>query len=276
MQFAVVLAGKYEIARRRSADGVTDPRGHVRRRATRGPSSSSPNLANAIIEYYEKFLGPFPSPSSTSSRSTTSASARRRRARCSSPRRPSSAARRREPVLLAGRQREVRPRDRAPVLGHRRQDAEPGGAVAHGVLRRVLRGAVPQDVQERSDVQHAGRTGGRTRSGRTTPRRSRWATASGSRAITTRQAFRTADLLYNKGAYLLLHALHKELGDKTFFTFLKSYQKSFAWKFGYDEERRGPAPVHDQEGLHAVLREVLLGHGDARVIDGWRRRGARP
>ncbi len=38
-------------------------------------------------------------------------------------------------------------------------------------------------------------------------------------------------LLYNKGP-LLLAALHKELGDETFLTFLKSYQKSFAWKFG--------------------------------------------
>ena len=33
--------------------------------------------------------------------------------------------RRGEPVLLAGRQRAVRPRDRAPVLGPRREDAEP-------------------------------------------------------------------------------------------------------------------------------------------------------
>jgi Peptidase family M1 domain len=38
-------------------------------------------------------------------------------------------------------------------------------------------------------------------------------------------------LLYNKGP-ALLYALHKELGDEVFFTFLKSYQKSFAWKFG--------------------------------------------
>jgi hypothetical protein len=38
-------------------------------------------------------------------------------------------------------------------------------------------------------------------------------------------------LLYNKGP-LLLAALHKELGDEMFLTFLKSYQKSFAWKFG--------------------------------------------
>jgi Peptidase family M1 domain len=46
----------------------------------------------------------------------------------------------------------------------------------------------------------------------------------------TRFAIRTG-LIYDKGAYLLA-ALHKELGDDTFFTFLKSYQKSFRWKFG--------------------------------------------
>ena len=38
-------------------------------------------------------------------------------------------------------------------------------------------------------------------------------------------------LLYNKGP-LLLYALHKELGDEVFLTFLKSYQKNFRWKFG--------------------------------------------
>jgi hypothetical protein len=38
-------------------------------------------------------------------------------------------------------------------------------------------------------------------------------------------------LIYDKGACLLA-ALHKELGDDMFLTFLKSYQKSFRWKFG--------------------------------------------
>jgi hypothetical protein len=38
-------------------------------------------------------------------------------------------------------------------------------------------------------------------------------------------------LLYGKGA-LLLAALHKELGDQLFLTFLKSYQRSFRWKYG--------------------------------------------
>jgi hypothetical protein len=48
--------------------------------------------------------------------------------------------------------------------------------------------------------------------------------------VTTRFFIRNG-LLYNKGP-AILYALHKELGDETFFTFLKSYQKSFAWKFG--------------------------------------------
>jgi hypothetical protein len=47
---------------------------------------------------------------------------------------------------------------------------------------------------------------------------------------TTQFAIRTG-LLYQKGP-LLLYALHKELGEQTFLTFLKSYQKSFRWKFG--------------------------------------------
>ena len=38
-------------------------------------------------------------------------------------------------------------------------------------------------------------------------------------------------LLYNKGP-LLLYALHKELGDTQFLTFMKSYTKSFNFKFG--------------------------------------------
>ena len=46
----------------------------------------------------------------------------------------------------------------------------------------------------------------------------------------TRFTIRTA-LLYDKGAYLLA-AIHKEVGDQVFLTFLKSYQKTFRWKFG--------------------------------------------
>jgi aminopeptidase N len=38
-------------------------------------------------------------------------------------------------------------------------------------------------------------------------------------------------LIYDKGA-LLLAALHRDLGDQMFLSALKSYQKSFRWKFG--------------------------------------------
>lgn len=38
-------------------------------------------------------------------------------------------------------------------------------------------------------------------------------------------------LIYAKGAYLLA-GLHRELGDAMFLTFLKSFQRSFRWKFG--------------------------------------------
>jgi len=45
-------------------------------------------------------------------------------------------------------------------------------------------------------------------------------------------------LVYDKGAYLL-YTLHKELGDDTFLTFLKSFQKSFRWKFGSTKKVEG-------------------------------------
>ncbi|MEP6995149.1 MAG: M1 family aminopeptidase [Acidobacteriota bacterium] len=45
-------------------------------------------------------------------------------------------------------------------------------------------------------------------------------------------------LLYDKGP-LVLAALHKEVGDEVFLTFLKSYQKSFAWKFGTTKHLAG-------------------------------------
>ncbi len=46
------------------------------------------------------------------------------------------------------------------------------------------------------------------------------------------------NLLYDKGPYLL-YSLHKQLGDTQFLTFLKSYQKSFLWKFGTTNDVAG-------------------------------------
>ena len=45
-------------------------------------------------------------------------------------------------------------------------------------------------------------------------------------------------LLYGKGPYLLA-ALHKDVGDQMFLTFLKSYQKSFHGKFGTTKDVAG-------------------------------------
>ena len=42
-------------------------------------------------------------------------------------------------------------------------------------------------------------------------------------------------LIYSKGAYLLT-ALHRELGDAVFITFLRSYQKNFHWKAGTTQD----------------------------------------
>jgi hypothetical protein len=57
----------------------------------------------------------------------------------------------------------------------------------------------------------------------------------GDGSVSFRQRFA---LLYEKGPYLL-YTLHKELGDTTFLTFMKSYQKSFAWKAGTTKDVAG-------------------------------------
>jgi aminopeptidase N len=49
------------------------------------------------------------------------------------------------------------------------------------------------------------------------------------------EALSRQGLIYFKGAYLLA-ALHKELGDEMFLTFLKSYQRSFRWKAASTKE----------------------------------------
>ena len=45
-------------------------------------------------------------------------------------------------------------------------------------------------------------------------------------------------LIYDKGAYLLA-TIHKEVGDKTFLTFMKSYQKTFRWQCGNTKDIAG-------------------------------------
>ena len=79
----------------------------------------------------------------------------------------------------------------------------------------------------------------------------------------TRFAIRTG-LIYDKGAYLLA-TLHKELGDDDVPDVPQVVPEVLPMEVRLDEDRRGPASVHDEERLRPVLRGELLGNGNAQV-----------
>jgi hypothetical protein len=76
---------------------------------------------------------------------------------------------------------------------------------------------------------------------------------------TTQYAIRTG-LLYQKGP-LLLAALHRELGDDAFLTFLKSYQKSFRWKFGSTKTVQGLLQFMTKKDYGPFFEENYWGLG---------------
>jgi hypothetical protein len=67
-------------------------------------------------------------------------------------------------------------------------------------------------------------------------------------------------LIYAKGA-LLLAALHRELGDQAFLTFLKSYQKSFRWKYGTTEDAIGLLQFMTKKDYGPWFNENYYGTG---------------
>ena len=75
----------------------------------------------------------------------------------------------------------------------------------------------------------------------------------------TRFSIRTG-LVYDKGAYLLA-ALHKEVGDQTFLTFLKSYQKTFRWKFGSTRHVAGLLQFLTKKDYGPFFEENFWGTG---------------
>jgi hypothetical protein len=75
----------------------------------------------------------------------------------------------------------------------------------------------------------------------------------------TRFSIRTG-LLYDKGAYLLA-SLHKEVGDQTFLTFLKSYQKTFRWKFGSTRHVAGLLQFLTKKDYGPFFEENFWGTG---------------
>lgn len=65
-------------------------------------------------------------------------------------------------------------------------------------------------------------------------------------------------LLYAKGPYVL-YALHKELGDNQFLTFLKSYQKTFRWKFGTTNDLAGLAEFMTKKDYKPFFEKYFWG-----------------
>jgi hypothetical protein len=66
------------------------------------------------------------------------------------------------------------------------------------------------------------------------------------------------NLLYAKGPYLL-YTLHKQLGDTQFLTFMKSYQKSFQWKFGTTNDVAGLLQFMTKTDFRPFLDQYFWG-----------------
>lgn len=65
-------------------------------------------------------------------------------------------------------------------------------------------------------------------------------------------------LLYDKGPYLL-YTLHKQLGDDQFLTFLKSYQKSFRWRFGTTNDVAGLLQFMTKKDFQPFMDQYFWG-----------------
>ena len=65
-------------------------------------------------------------------------------------------------------------------------------------------------------------------------------------------------LLYAKGPYIL-YKLHQELGDNQFLTFLKSYQKSFRFKFGTTNDVAGLLQFVTKKDYSAYMDKYFWG-----------------
>lgn len=67
-------------------------------------------------------------------------------------------------------------------------------------------------------------------------------------------------LVYDKGAYLL-SKIHKDLGDEQFLTFLKSYQKTFRWKYGSTDYVAGMLQFVSKKDFGPFFDENFWGTG---------------
>lgn len=227
--FAVVLAGRYE-HREETRNGVTIRVATYAGRNERAMKQLT-NLAFGIIEYYENFLGPFPFPEFDILEINEYGFGQA------------------PPGVMF-----ITKEAFSPLMGEENQFFSQGvnerfaHEIAHQYWAHVVK--MPSDEEqwltesfaEYSAALFLKQFGGQGTYDRLLAHwKARASYATEVSPIPLANRVHTSDgrdrfrirtgLIYDKGA-LLLAALHKELGDDTFLTFLKSYQKSFRWKFG--------------------------------------------
>jgi hypothetical protein len=227
VQFAVVLAGKYEVAEE-VRNGITIRVATYAIRNPRGVKQLT-NLAEAVIAYYEQFLGPFPFPEYNIIEINDYGFGQA------------------PPGIMF-----ITSEAFNPLLGNMNQFFSQGinerfaHEIAHQYWGHVVK--MPSLEEQWLTEAFAEYCAAFFLKTHRDPsiykslekhwrRRANFANDAAPIALANRvydpvSGFEIRfGLLYDKGA-LLLAALHKELGDDVFLTFLKSYQKSFAWKFG--------------------------------------------
>ena len=227
IQFAVILAGKYEVAEE-VRNGVTIRVATYAIRNPRGVKQLT-NLADNVIQHYQEFLGPFPFPEYDIIEINDYGFGQA------------------PPGIMF-----ITSEAFNPLLGDMNQLFSQGinerfaHEIAHQYWAHVVK--MPSDEEEWLSEAFSEYCAAFFLKTHRDPsvykslekhwrRRADYANEAAPIALAnwvwdpvTRFQIRTG-LLYAKGP-LLLAALHKELGDEMFLTFLKSYQKSFAWKFG--------------------------------------------
>jgi peptidase M1-like protein len=227
IQFAVILGGKYEFEEEKRA-GIT-----VRVASYAGKNSRAikqlTNLAFGIIEYYQRFLGPFPFPEFNILEINSYGFGQ-------------------APPATMFITREAF----NPYIGEANQFFSTGvnerfaHEIAHQYWGHVVK--MPSEEEQwltESFAEYSAAIFLRDFKGKSTYEsllsvwKSRASDSSAAAPIAlahrlggSPEAFLDRqNLIYWKGSWLLSR-LHRELGEQAFLTFLKSYQKTFRWKFG--------------------------------------------
>jgi hypothetical protein len=230
VQFPAVLAGKYEVWEE-TREGLTVRVATYAMRNERAMKQLA-NLAFGIIEYYHRFLGPFPFPEFNIIEINTWGFGQA------------------PPNILF-----ITKEAFNPLMGEENQLFSQGinerfaHEIAHQYWGQVVKmPSVEEQWLTESFAEYSAAIFLKDFRGQSTYDslvkhwKSQAASASDASPIPLANRLRVPNdfyrqfqlrtgLIYDKGAYLLA-VLHKELGDETFLTFLKSYQKSFRWKYG--------------------------------------------